>query len=205
MPGWPMTIRALPAERQRRPCSRRSQPGHHDRELAEHPCALRQPCRQHARSCAGRPRPIPLAAAGLTRSAPRTGLADRDRHRHRRLQQQRRLGIRQQAGHQSRDGRFRIFTVLDQVAPGRIERRPRELRGRPPPNRYRPLLHGFPCSVIKRHVLSAPQDDRSSALSSMTERSDSAAIMAGAAGDPAPQSPVKPQAQPSGSAITCLH
>ena len=82
-------------------------------ELAEHPCALRQPCRQHARSCARRPRPVPLAAAGLTQRAPRAGLANRDRHRHRRLQQQRRLGTRQQAGYQSRDGRFRIFTVLD--------------------------------------------------------------------------------------------
>jgi hypothetical protein len=42
----------------------------------------------------------------------------------------------------------------------------------------------------------------------MTERSDSAAIIAGAAEDPAPRSPVKPQASPPGpalSVITCLH
>jgi hypothetical protein len=42
----------------------------------------------------------------------------------------------------------------------------------------------------------------------MTERSGSATIIAGAAEDPVPRSPVKPEGRPPGSAfpaITCLH
>ena len=110
---------------------RRAQPGHSARNLAEHPRTLRQSRRHRASAGSRRPGPVALSPPRLSQAAPRTGPAVRDRHRHRRLQQQRRLGTRQQARCERRDRRFRVCPIHDQVAPGRIERRPRELRGRP--------------------------------------------------------------------------
>jgi hypothetical protein len=83
---------------------------------------------------------------------PCTRLAVRNRHSHRRLQQQRRLSTCQQAGCQRRERRLRIFAGLDEVTPGGSNAAHANLDG----GRTEPISTAttrVPMPVIKRHMI----------------------------------------------------